>query len=100
MASGKVKSEEGSRKRVEYLASLADAFLQDFLKTATEDDRLGSIVAAARLAQLGAILCEEFEANCNVLIDGPTEQKVANQAAELVVDLANVNARECRAIMG
>jgi hypothetical protein len=94
-----LKKIESSKKRIEFLASCADKFMQDFLAKALADDRLGSIVACARLAQLGAVLCAEYEANCNSLIDSETEKKVADQATEAVVRMVNKNAEECIAML-
>ncbi len=83
------------RKRVEFFASTMDAFLQDFRAKAEANDRLGSIVACARLAQLAGGMSQEYQAFTGALIDSPTEQKVGQQACELVVDLINKNGVEC-----
>ena len=87
-----------AKKRVEFWASTMDAFLQDFLEKASADDRLGTIVASARLAQLGAALSEEYEITVNELTDSPTEAKVAQQACEHVVKLCNGNSDACIAL--
>ncbi len=95
-----LKAEQASRKRLEFLASCADQFMQDFINKAVANDTLGTIVASARLAQLGAVLCEEYEASCNALISSPTEKRVADQATESVLRMINDNADECRKILG
>ncbi len=92
--------EAAAQKRLEFWASCLDAFFQDFLEKARDGDRLGTMVASARIAQLGTALGEEYEANCNALCDSATESKVAGQAAKLVVDMVNNNASECKALMG
>ncbi len=92
--------EAAADKRIRFLASSLDAFFQEFLEKAREGDRLGTMVAAARIAQLGTAIGEEYEANTNALCDSPTESRVADQAAKLVLDMVNRNADECRALMG
>jgi hypothetical protein len=81
-----------AQARVAFWASTIDAFLQDFLEKAEKDDELGTIVACARLAQLGAAISDEYTANCAALVSSDTEQKVAQQACGLVVELVNRNA--------
>ncbi len=101
MASEKeLKNAAASRKRIEFLASCADQFMQDFIKKAAEDDKLGAIIASARLAQLGAVLTAEYEVACNQLVDSATEKRVADQAAEAVVTMVNANAEACKALRG
>ncbi len=81
--------------RVEFWASTMDAFLQDFLEKANSNDRLGTIVACARLAQLGHAIAQEYKANFGNLCDSDTELKVAQQACNMVVDLVNKNGEQC-----
>lgn len=83
------------KKRAEFWASSVDAFLQDFLDKATKNDRLGAIVACARLAQLGSAISQEYRANCGNLVNSPTELKVAQQACSLVVEMVNRNGEQC-----
>ena len=86
-------------KRVRYLASMGSAFLTDFLAKTKANDRLGILIAAARLAQFGACVEEEYLYICNNLIDGPTETKAANQAAAKVVEMVNKNGDECASVI-
>ena len=83
------------RKRVEFWASTMDALLQDFLEKATKNDRLGTIVASARLAQLGSVISQEYKANCSNLIDSDTELKVGQQACAGVIEMVNRNGAQC-----
>ncbi len=83
------------RNRVEFWASTMDAFLQDFMRSAVSNDRLGTVIACARLAQLGDALSQEYRGNVLGLVDSDTELKVAQQACRLVVDLVNRNGDEC-----
>jgi hypothetical protein len=92
--------EASARKRIEFLVTASRAFLEDFLTKALANDSLGTIVAAARVAQLGAIMCAEYETCANGLVESATEQKVANQAAAAVVTLANKNAEACAKLRG
>ncbi len=88
-------AEVAAKKRVEFWASTVDAFLQEFLEKAKVDDRLGTIVAAARLAQIGSAISEEYIASLKSLVDSDTELKVAQQAAAQVVTLVNKNTEAC-----
>ncbi len=94
MASDKVKDdryEKALRSRVEFWASTMDAFLQEYVSKCVGGDGLGTIVATARLAQLGACIGEEFQSICNALISSDTENKVANQGAVLTLKMVNDN---------
>ncbi len=82
-----------AEKRVQFWASTMDAFLQDFMDKAKANDTLGTIVASARLAQLGAAISDEYQANCRALVESETELKVAQQACSLVVKMCNDNGR-------
>lgn len=97
MATEEVKkiliNEEVTVKRVEFFASTLDAFFQDFLEKSKANDRLGSIVACARLAQLAHGMYEEYAANTAAIIDSDTEVKVAQQACTLVGKMMDDNAR-------
>lgn len=86
---------KAAKTRVEFWASTVDAFLQDFIEKAASNDRLGTLVACARLAQLGAAISDEYKASCGELCDSPTELKVAQQACGLVVDMVNRNGELC-----
>ncbi len=97
MASEEVAVRDGEilRRRVEFFASTLDALLQDYLEKACANDRLGFIVACARLSQVSHSLYTEAKANCEGLIDSATEMKVATQAAQHAVDLVNRNGEQC-----
>jgi hypothetical protein len=85
-------------KRIEFFASTMDAFLQDFLEKAVADDKLGTIVASARLAQLGQAISDEYIANIEALVSSDTELKVAQQAASLTIAMVNKNGEQCNAL--
>ena len=84
-------TEEVVKKRIEFFCSSLDAFFQDFIKHATADDRLGSIVAAARICQIASCISEEYQGIVENLAESPTELKAANQALDMVVDMVNRN---------
>lgn len=84
---------EATLERTKFYASSLDAFMQDFLEKAMGNDRLGTIVAAARVAQMATAVAQENLRYCVGLIQSATEQKAAQQAAVLVVDMVNANAR-------
>jgi len=88
-----------SSKRTEYFASCTDGFLHDFYKAALANDKLGTIVAAARLAQLGAALSGEYQGVVADLVASPTEQRVAQQQCTMVVQMLNANAEQCMLIV-
>jgi hypothetical protein len=90
--------ENAAKKRIEFFASSLDAFLQDFLEKAVADDRLGCILAAARLAQLGGAIQQEYLANCKGLMESDTELVMAQRAAEQVVKMVNRNGEECNVV--
>jgi hypothetical protein len=92
--------EAAAKKRAEFLASCIDSFLQDFLDRGAANDRLGTIIAASRLAQMGQVLVEEFQANANQLIEGTTDVVAATRAAKIVLDMVNKNGDECRRLIG
>ena len=91
--------EKAARLRVEFWASTIDAFFQDFLDKAGDNDKLGTIVAAARLAQLGECISREYEANCGGLCESKTEVKAAQQAAVLVNEMCEKNAERCQSLI-
>jgi len=91
-------AEKRSIKRTEFFASSMDAFLQDFNRAAGSNDALGSIVAAARIAQLSQAISDEFCGIISELVVSPTEQKVAQQQCSMVVDMLNKNAEQCMLI--
>ena len=80
--------------RVAFWASSLDAMLQAFVSAVNAGDKLGTIVSAARLAQLGGCLGSEYEAICNGFIDSATEQKVAEQQAAMVVRMVEKNGED------
>jgi hypothetical protein len=87
-------SEKKIKARIAFLASSVDAFLQDFTDKANSNDSLGVIVAAARLAQLGTSIGEEFHSISSQLCNSETEAKAANQACVLVLKMVNDNAEQ------
>ena len=86
-----VRGEGAATHRVQFWASTVDAFLQDFLAKAKANDRLGLIVAASRLAQLGAAMAQEYMASVNEFCESSTELKVAQQQCSMVVKMVNDN---------
>lgn len=91
---------EASRARVKFIASMMDAYLQDFNRFRDSKDRSGCIVAAARLAQLGQVIQEEFADTVNAVELSETDLKLATKAAAFTLQQLNNNARECMRIAG
>lgn len=75
---------EKSRELVEMWASMTDAFLQEWLAKAAAADRLGSVIASIKLAQLGRMIELYFKDMGKEFIQSPTELKAARQAVEQV----------------
>ncbi len=94
-----VKYRAALKKRVEFFASSLDAFLQDFTEKSCDGDKLGSIVAAARLAQLGMAIMDEYGDISAGLIESNTEFKASAQAAERVATMTEKNGDECYAMV-
>lgn len=92
------KYEGAAMHRTRFWASTADAFLQDFLAKAKANDRLGLIVAAARLAQLANSMEQEYTASVHEFIESSTECKVAQQQCTMVVKMVNTNGEQCIAM--
>lgn len=88
-----------SKKRIEYFASLTDKFMRDYLRAVETNDRLGTIINAARLAQVSMVMMEEHETICSGLTEGSTDLLAAKQACLVVTELCNKNAEECSKVL-
>ena len=97
---GDLLYQKTAEERVSFWASSVDAFFQEFIAMARNDDRLGTIVASARLAQLGQCLKEEYQETASELCESDTELRAAQQAARLVTKMANDNAEQCSKSIG
>ncbi len=84
--------------RVQFWASCMDAFLQEYLKAAEENDALGVIVASARLAQLASTMGTEYKKTVEHACSSQTELRCAKQQTEMVVRMINDNGDQCVAI--
>lgn len=92
MSDPSAKARKSGYDRIRFFSSSMEAFLQDFIEKTDDDDRLGSVVAAARIAQLGSVIEDEFSNLVSALAESKTEMKAAQQACNLVVTLVNKNA--------
>lgn len=87
-----------ARHRIEFWCSSADAFFQEALKAMATHDRLGTIVAAARLAQLGSAIRQEYLQTVQYFVESDTEHRVAEQQAAMVCKMVNDNGEQCHAM--
>ena len=87
-------SDDIIRKRIEFFASMMDAFMSDFMACNESKDHLGRLIACARLTALASAITVEYVANLKNLTHSETELKVGVQAANQVIDSINRNAEQ------
>lgn len=76
-----------ARRAISLWASMYDALFQDFLEMGLANDKLGTIIASARLAQLSSYCMTEFHSMAEGWCDSPTEAKAASEASEKIIQL-------------
>jgi hypothetical protein len=76
-----------ARRAIRLWSSVYDAFFQDFQQKGLDNDRLGSVIAAARLAQLSSYCMAEFHGMAEGWVESPTEARAATEASENVVKM-------------